>query len=120
MEKNELPISREYFIGLIERYRKTLDTMNFMHELMEQNSNLFLETEVFHPTIMDEIVELLDIIFDLPKDDEGNTVIDYWVREQDFGRKGNIDYIYYLGENRRLPEGYDAGEIYDLICELKQ
>jgi len=118
MEKNMFPVDREMFVDIITRYQKTIDIIETVYGLYENNPRLFVYNGSVWPSSMDDIVVLLDTVFGLEEDEWGNTILDYWIREQDFGRKESNDYEYSF-KGTKLPAGYTAGDIYDLICQTE-
>ena len=112
------PVSREDFADIMTRYRDTVDIANTIYDLYEKNERLFVLSGAVLPSIIDDVADLLNIIFDLEKDSEGNSVLDYWIREQDFGRSRSDDYEF-IFNGKDLPVGCSAEDIYDLICQAK-
>ena len=118
MEKNMFLVSKEKFVDIMTRYRETLDITYSICDLYEKNERLFITGGAALPAIIDDLLDVLNIIFDLKQDEWGNTILEYWIREQDFGRKESNDYEFVF-EGTKLPVGYSAEDIYDLICWAK-
>ena len=118
MKKNPFPVSKSMFVDIMTRYRDTIDISEHISKLYYDNPRLFVSGEGVWPSSLDDVIDLLDIIFDLEKDRWGNTVIDYWFREQNFGREASRDYEFMI-DGKPLPVGYGPEEIYDLICQMK-
>lgn len=118
MEKNTFLVSKEKFVDIMARYRETLDITYAICDLYEKNERLFITGGAALPSLVDDLLDLLNIIFDLEEDDQGNTVLEYWIREQDFGRRESDNYEFNL-YGTKLPVGCTAEDIYDLICWAK-
>ena len=117
MENNMFPVSREMFVDIMTRYRDTIDITEQVSDLYCSNPRLFVSGEGAWPSSLDDVISLLNIIFELEEDRWGNTLIDYWFREQNFGREASDDYEFMI-DGKPLPVGYGPEEIYDLICQM--
>ena len=113
----EISLSKEAFCKYIRFIEKEMDFFNRIDDLCRHNRDVMNDTEVCPPASVDKMVELLEIIFGLQKDQFGYTTLSWWIYEDEFGKKDSDLTLEHLPEDHpyHKPDLTTPEKLYDFL-----
>lgn len=106
----------EEFDKHITRLKRENEFELKLADLLKEYQDVCNYSEIWLPTSRYSVVELLEGLFGLQKDEFGYTTLSWWIFETEFGaKKMDVEY----GEEwgiKEIPDLTTTRGVYDLIC----